>query len=223
MVEGENVKDEWISKYTFGNRAGIIAFSISGAMIAIEEDVDFFGVLLLGLITALGGGTLRDTLLGIAPSSNFYNYSGIVLSLFTAAMVFLIAYTHKEYYYNHVEKIEHINNVIDSVGLGIFSVYGVQVTLKTGYLTNVYLLVFMGMLTGVGGGLIRDMIVRRKPLIISKHIYAVAAILGSVCYLVCVSINIEEIAAVIVSVVFVVGIRMLATKKRLNLPKVKRI
>lgn len=203
-------------------QAGIIAFSISGAMIAIEEEVDFFGVLLLGLITSFGGGTLRDTLLGIVPSSNFYNYTGIALSLFTAAAVFLIAYTHREYYYTHVEKIRRINNVIDSVGLGIFAVYGVQVTWKTGGPANIFLLIFMGMLTSVGGGLMRDMIVMRKPLIISKHIYAVAAILGSACYLVCVYSNVEETIAVIVSVMLVVGIRMLAAGKKLNLPKVKR-
>ena len=203
-------------------QAGIVAFSISGAMIAIEEEVDLFGELFLGLITALGGGTLRDTLLGIVPSSNFYDYQGIALSLFTSFIVFVIAYTHRKYYYSHTEQIERINNVVDSVGLGFFTVYGVQVTIDAGYSTNVFLLIFMGMLTGVGGGLIRDIIVKRVPLIISKRIYAVAAIFGGVCYLILINSHIKDTGAIIISVLFVLIIRMFSTVKKLNLPKVKR-
>lgn len=203
-------------------QAGIVAFSISGAMIAIEEEVDLFGELFLGLITALGGGTLRDTLLGIVPSSNFYDYQGIALSLFTSFIVFLIAYTHRKYYSSHTEQIERINNVVDSLGLGFFTVYGVRVTMDAGYSTNVFLLIFMGMLTGVGGGLIRDIIVKRVPLIISKRIYAVAAIFGGVCYLMLVNSHLKETGAIIISVLFVLIIRMLSTIKKLNLPKVKR-
>lgn len=205
----------WIEK------AGIIAFSISGAMIAVEEAVDLFGVLFLGLITALGGGTLRDTLLGTVPSANFFDYQGIVLSLFTSLIVFIIAYTKRKYYYSHTDQIERLNNVVDSVGLGFFAVCGVQVTLEAGYSANVFLLAFMGMLTGVGGGLLRDVIVKRVPLIFSKHIYAVAAILGSICYIVLIS-KMNETAAVVFSVLLVVFIRMLSTQKKLNLPKVRR-
>lgn len=203
-------------------QVGIIAFSISGAMIAIEQEVDLFGVLFLGLITALGGGTLRDTLLGVVPSSNFFNYTGISLALFTAMGVFIIAYTHREYYYSHTEQIERITNVADSLGLGLFSVYGVQVTLDAGYADNYFLLIFMGMLTGVGGGLTRDIIVKKVPIIISKRIYAVASILGGTCYLFFIRNGAEEITSVIVSVLFVFSIRMLATYKKLNLPKVKK-
>lgn len=202
--------------------AGIITFSISGAMIAIEEEVDLFGVLFLGLITALGGGTLRDTLLGTLPASNFYDLQGILLSLITSLIVFLIAYIYRDYYFIHTGVIERINNVIDSIGLGLFSVYGVQVTLEAGIRTNVFLLLFMGMLTGVGGGLMRDIIVKRVPLILSKHIYAVAAIMGSACYLITIHNGMREKTAVLISVALVIVIRMLATQRKWNLPKVRR-
>ena len=100
--------------------AGIIAFSISGAMIAIAAGVDVFGVMLLGLITALGGGTLRDTLLGLVPSGNFYNYPEIILSVMTALVVFWIAYTHKNYYDSHAELLDRLNNVVDSIEFFLF-------------------------------------------------------------------------------------------------------
>ncbi|WP_180994700.1 trimeric intracellular cation channel family protein [Clostridium sp. chh4-2] len=204
-------------------KAGIIAFSISGAMIGVEEAVDLFGVLFLGLITALGGGTLRDTLLGTVPSANFFDYQGIVLSLFTSLIVFSVAYTKRKYYYSHMDQIERLNNVVDSVGLGFFAVCGVQAALEAGYSTNIFLLAFMGMLTGVGGGLLRDVIVKRVPVIFSKHIYAVAAISGGVCYIALIRSKMNETAAVIFSVLLVVFIRMLSTQKKLNLPKVRRI
>ena len=202
--------------------AGIIAFSISGAVIAIEEEVDYFGVMLLGLITSFGGGTLRDSLLGIFPSSNFYNYPGIFLSLITSTVVFVIAYLHREYYHIHIGKIKQINNAVDSLGLGLFAIYGVQITLETSDASNLFLVIFMGMLTGTGGGVLRDVIVRRKPVIISRYIYAVAAIVGSICYLICIYCRLSEPIAVTTGVILVFGIRMVATWKRLDFPKVKR-
>lgn len=214
--------NEFQSIFFFLEHAGVIAFSISGAMIAIDEELDLFGVLFLAIITALGGGTLRDTLLGRVPSPNFFDYSGITLSLLTAAIVFMIAYRNKEYYYSHEFEIEHINNIVDSIGLGFFTVSGVQVTLEAGYRSNYFLLIFMGMLTGVGGGLIRDVIAKRVPLILSKHIYAIASMLCSVCYLLSLNAGLNNTTAVIISVIFVVAIRMFSTLKRLNMPRVKK-
>lgn len=201
--------------------AGIIAFSISGAMIAIAAGVDVFGVMLLGLITALGGGTLRDTLLGLVPSGNFYNYPEIILSVMTALVVFWIAYTHKNYYDSHAELLDRLNNVVDSIGLGIFSVYGVQETLQSGCPRNFFLAIFMGMITGVGGGIIRDMMVQRMPMVISKHIYAVASLVGSACYFFCVVHGMQQSAAALLGAGLVFVIRMLATKLKLNLPRIR--
>ena len=202
--------------------AGIVAFSISGAMIAIEEETDLFGVILLGLITALGGGVTRDTLLGLAPSPNFFNYPNIILSVATSLMVFLFAYRHRRYYLDHTREFENINNIVDSLGLGLFSIYGVNMTMTAGYRSNLFLLVFMGVMTGAGGGLIRDVIVKRIPMIFSKHIYAIASIIGCLTYIFLLRLNVENGVAMSVSIIFVVFIRMVATVKKLDLPKVKR-
>lgn len=202
--------------------AGIIAFSISGAMIAVEEEVDLFGILLLGLITAMGGGVMRDVLLGLFPSANFYNYPGIIASLASSAAVFAIAYTNRDYYFRHTGRIAAINNVVDSLGLGLFSVTGAYTAMQAAGGENIYLLVFMGMLTGIGGGLIRDTIVGRKPVILTRHIYAVASILGSLCYLLLLAHGQRSGEASFYSVVLVVLIRMIATKKHWNLPRVSR-
>ncbi len=202
--------------------AGIVAFSISGAMIAIEEETDLFGVILLGLITALGGGVTRDTLLGLSPSPNFFNYPNIILSVATSLMVFLFAYRHRRYYLSHMREFENINNIVDSLGLGLFSIYGVNMTMTAGYRSNMFLLVFMGVMTGAGGGLIRDVIVKRIPMIFSKHIYAIASIIGCLTYIFLLQLNVENGVAMSASIIFVVFIRMVATVKKLDLPKVKR-
>lgn len=203
-------------------QTGVIAFSISGAMTAVEDEFDLFGVWLLGLLTALGGGMMRDTLLGLVPSGNFYNYTGIALSLVSSLLVFLVAYRNQDYYFSHAEEIENFNNAADAIGLGLFTVNGVQATLNAGFGDNLFLVVFMGMLTGVGGGLIRDIIAKRKPMIIRKHIYAVAALLGSLCYLYCISHGVEEIAAIMTSLLLVFFIRMLSARYKLNLPRIRR-
>ncbi len=205
------------------DKAGIVAFSISGAMIAIKEGTDLFGVILLGLITAMGGGVMRDTLLGLVPSSNFFNYPNIILSVVTSLLVFVLAYRQRKYYLSHTREIENITNIVDSLGLGLFSIYGVNMTMAAGYKTNLFLLVFMGVMTGAGGGLIRDVIVKRIPMIFSKHIYAIASIIGCLTYIFLLRASIENGIAMSVSIMCVVFIRMVATIKELDLPKVEKL
>ncbi|MDD3402364.1 MAG: trimeric intracellular cation channel family protein [Hespellia sp.] len=199
---------------------GVLAFSISGAMAAIEEKLDYFGVIFLGTITALGGGVLRDTLLGNLPPANFNNYHCIIISVVAATAVFLIAYITRDYYFSHMHLIEQINNCIDAVGLGVFTISGIQVAIETKFGYNVFLLVFMGMITGVGGGLLRDIIVGRKPLIFSKHIYALASIAGGVFYLICIYAGVKENLSLIISIVIIFAIRMLSAHFKWNLPRI---
>lgn len=200
---------------------GVFAFAISGAMVAIEEKLDYFGVIFLGIITALGGGVVRDTLLGKLPPQNFYNYHCIAISLITATVVFIVAYVTREYYFSHTPLIGRINNGVDAIGLGVFTVSGIQIAREAGFAHNVFLLVFMGMMTGVGGGLLRDIIVGRKPLIFSKHIYAVATIAGGIFYLVCLAAGVGESQALVVSIILIFVVRMLSSYFEWNLPKIK--
>lgn len=199
---------------------GVLAFAISGAMVAVEEKLDYFGVVFLGVITALGGGVLRDTLLGNLPPANFNNYRCIIISVIAATAVFIIAYVTREYYFSHAQLISQINNSIDAVGLGVFTVSGIQIARASTFGYNMFLLVFMGMITGVGGGLLRDIIVGRKPLIFSKHIYAVASIGGGAFYLLCIYFKWGESLSIIVSIIFIFVIRMLSARYKWDLPKI---
>ncbi len=199
---------------------GVIAFSISGAMVAIDKKLDVFGVIFVGIMTSLGGGVTRDILIGKLPPQMFENYRCIAVSVGTSIVVFILGYLTRDYYKKHVRVIETINNVFDAIGLGVFSISGIQIAVNTGFSYNKFLLVFLGMITGVGGGLIRDIIVGRTPVIFSKHIYAVAAILGGIGYLICRSMGIAEGIAAMGGIIAIFVIRMLSTYFKWNLPRI---
>ena len=161
---------------------GTIAFAISGAMIAIERKLDLFGVLFLGATTAIGGGIVRDLLLGQIPPKAFLNYVYMLTAVATAAAVFLLSYINSRREQPIRFLSDELLNFFDAAGLGIFSVIGVQHTINAGFGDNVFFCVFLGMLTGVGGGMLRDMMSQTTPAVLRKHIYALASIAGALCY-----------------------------------------
>lgn len=199
---------------------GTIAFAISGAMVALERRLDIFGVLLLGLTTALGGGCVRDILLGDTPPQMFRNADYVLVALGTSLVVFLWAYFAKDYYFGHVERIDRVNNIFDAIGLGVFSVVGVHASMAAGNADNAFMCVFLGMLTGVGGGVLRDMMSREIPMVLRKRVYAIASILGAACYWLLTHWGMYETFAGIIGGAMVFLIRMLATHYRWSLPKV---
>ncbi len=199
---------------------GVVAFSISGAMVAIDNRLDLFGVIFVSVMTSLGGGVTRDILIGKLPPQMFENYTCITISVAISLIVFIVVYVTRAYYKKHVKIIETINNVFDALGLGVFSIFGIQVAINTGFGYNKFLLVFLGMITGVGGGLIRDIIVGRTPVIFSKYIYAVAAILGGIMYLICCFMKISEGISTMAGIFVIFVIRMLSTYYKWNLPKI---
>ena len=199
---------------------GVIAFAISGAMVAIEEKLDVFGVVVLGFTTALGGGMLRDLMLGNLPSVNFYNYTAIALSIFVSIFIFVLASITSSWYRSHIFIIEKINNAADALGLGVFIVSGIQIALARGYGENLFLVIFSGLITGAGGGTIRDIMVGRKPVIFSRHIYAVAAIIGGMYFLACLHFRLPLAFSMTSSIVLVFVIRMLSAHYRWNLPRI---
>lgn len=203
---------------------GTIAFAISGAMIAIDRELDIFGVIMLGCVTACGGGILRDTILGQTPPQSFINPVYLTTSAVSAILVFLFtAYKHKRLSALHgphaVLDFDNVLNVIDAAGLGIFSVIGVQNTINAGYGGNAFFCVFLGACTGVGGGMLRDMMSNATPAIFRKHIYAVASIVGAIVYYYLMPYG--RGAAIIVTVILVIILRVLATHYRWSLPKIK--
>ena len=171
----------------FMEMAGTVAFAASGAMVGVERNMDIFGVSVLGVVTAVGGGMIRDIVLGIIPPNVFTNPVYALVATITSCVVFLAFYWKRQLLEGHMRRTyDRVMLVMDSIGLGIFTVVGVNTGIRSGYMDNVFLLVFLGTITGVGGGLMRDMMAGVPPYIFVKHIYACASIVGAV---VCVYMN----------------------------------
>ena len=199
--------------------AGTISFAVSGAMTAMEKKVDLFGVLFLGIVTALGGGIIRDITIGKVPPSAFENGKYMMLAAATALIVFFIAWFASEHYQNNVEILNAVNNIFDAAGLGIFTVIGMKTAIATGYGHNAFFTIFLGMVTGIGGGIIRDLMIREIPFVLRKRIYALASLFGGVIYYIFLRMNINDLIAVLISAGATFGLRMLATFFKWNLPK----
>lgn len=203
----------------FMEMAGTVAFAASGAMVGVERNMDIFGVSVLGVVTAVGGGMIRDIVLGIIPPNVFTNPVYALVATITSCVVFLVFYWKRQLLEGHMRlTYDRVMLVMDSIGLGIFTVVGVNTGIRSGYMDNVFLLVFLGTITGVGGGLMRDMMAGVPPYIFVKHIYACASIIGAI---VCVYMNrfVGNVEAMVVSSVVVVLIRYLAAHYRWNLPR----
>ena len=198
---------------------GTMAFSISGALIACSAGLDVFGVVFVGCITAFGGGILRDILLGITPPIAFSNYFIFLIAVISALGVFIIAYINKDKFSILKSKIDYVNNFFDAVGLAAFSVTGAQVGLSAGH--NALIVVIVGMITGVGGGIMRDIMIDTTPYVFKKHIYALASVWGSWFYYILRQYIDSVSIASAMAMLSVIVIRMAATKFRWSLPKVK--
>lgn len=187
---------------------GTIAFAMSGAFVAIEKKMDILGVVILGMTTAIGGGIVRDVLIGVFPPSGLSNPLYAIIAIVVSLIVF-------------IPKIRSLINLdsalmvfIDAVGLGAFTVIGCEAALS---FDNLWLQLFLGVLTGVGGGVLRDIFAAQKPMIFVKHFYATASFVGAVVYSILIPYN--SILAMIAGIIAIIILRMLAAKYKWHLPK----
>lgn len=195
---------------------GTVAFSISGAMIAIQKRMDIFGVIILGLTTAVGGGIIRDLVLGITPPATFQNPIYATCAIVTAIIVFLPVVQRLFHRYQRAYDIMMLT--MDSLGLGIFTVIGVQAAFSQSGSYSMFLMAFVGVITGVGGGVIRDIMAGNMPYIFVKHIYACASLVGAIsCVLLWKPLG--GAAAMAIGTILVVLIRFLSAHFRWSLPK----
>lgn len=199
---------------------GTVAFAISGSLAAVGAGLDIFGVVFTGCVTAFGGGILRDIITGNVPPRIFSDFPLFAFALITSVSVFVISYMKRKTFGSMREKIERINNFFDALGLAAFSVMGCTASLSA-FPGNGFLAVSMGMLTGIGGGIIRDLLLDSTPYVFKKHVYALASIAGSALYFLLTVYYIPEIYATVISFTLVVALRLLATKFRWELPKIK--
>ena len=187
---------------------GTVAFAVSGAFAAVRRDMDIFGVIILGLTTAVGGGVIRDLVLGLTPPRTFLHPIYALLSIAASVAVFLIArhgWTEKASGPYGITML-----VMDSLGLGAFTV-GEH---------GAFLLIFVGVVTGVGGGVLRDVLAGETPYIFRKHVYASASILGAVLCVLLRGLNLT--LAIALGMAAVVITRLLAAFFRWNLPHAGR-
>ena len=198
---------------------GAAAFAVSGAMAALEHEADIFGVIFLALVTALGGGVIRDRLLGVTPPKMFVSYVYLAVAAVAALVVFADAYIRREKYRKHRDKLDSINNMFDAVGLAVFTVSGMNTAMQQS--DNVLLILVLGMSTGVGGGMLRDMMINKMPKVLRKRVYAVASLLGGGVYYGLFALGVHETIAAVSGMALIIALRVLATVYKWNLPAIR--
>lgn len=194
---------------------GVLSFAASGAMTGLRKGMDLFGVCILGLTTAVGGGVLRDVILGSTPPATFQNPIYAAVAVITSLVLFL---PRVRRLLNRSQRLYDLAMLaMDTLGLGIFTVMGVQIAYTHVAEPTVFLLVFVGVVTGVGGGVLRDMMAGNTPYIFVKHVYASASLAGA---LVCVLFWLPglEVYAMGAGAVTVIVIRVLSAYYHWNLP-----
>lgn len=190
---------------------GTIAFAISGALLGCKKRLDYFGVVILSIITAIGGGIIRDVLVGNFPPKALKEPTYINMSIITAIVTI---FCHQELY-----NFRNIILLFDAVGLGVFTAMGANIALQKRMMQPL-IIITLSLLTGVGGGIIRDICVNEIPLVFRREIYAVASIIGALVFYFA-HIFLSGIYPLYISFAVTFIIRLLAITYSLHLPVIK--
>ena len=197
---------------------GIASAAISGTMVAIEKKCDAFGVVFLAIITALGGGALRDTMIGYLPPRMFTSYAYILTATAFSLAVFLTALYHHESYHANKDKLDQVNNWFDAIGLASFTVAGVDLTIASIGMDAPLTPILLGLVTGVGGGVLRDVLTGTMPRLLYKRIYALASLAGAVLYYVLLRLGLPSVLGAVLCMALIIALRFFATKYHWNMP-----
>ncbi len=201
---------------------GTIAFSVAGSLVAIRRELDIFGTVVVGGVTAVGGGCLRDILLGNLPPAMFRTPVYAIVAAIVSVIVFTAEYLFPAEKVLASKKYEFVVNIFDALGLAIFVVVGINSAISCGYGDNGFLAICVGVLTGVGGGIIRDLLVKTVPMILRKQVYALPAIVGGILYYFMTRAGVNEIICVVVTIILIMTVRILAALLKWNLPKIRQ-
>ncbi len=188
---------------------GTFAFAMSGAIAGVRKKMDIYGIIFLATVTAVGGGTLRDVLLGHVPPFIFRDYNYLYVSIFAALFVF--------FFHRLVEERFGLLLIMDAIGLGVFTVIGVSIGLdaKIGGLGAL----LMGVMTGTAGGMLRDVLQKEIPLVLEREIYASSCVAGGALFLLFEYFEISRDLSIFVSALLVFVVRFLSIRHRWNLPR----
>lgn len=201
---------------------GTISFAVSGALVAIRRRMDIFGVTVLAIVTATGGGILRDLMIGRLPPQAFMDPMYVGISAGTGVVSFIVMYLHPRLPQRVSTAYDKVMFWFDTLGVAAFTVDGVAVGLDSAHRDNLFLIVFLGVITGIGGGMIRDVLASRVPEVFQKHVYALAAILGAVVTGILARCGVDDQIGVICGFAVIVLLRFLAAHFRWNLPRVNK-
>ena len=189
---------------------GTMAFAISGIRLASARKFDWFGAYVVGLVTAIGGGTLRDVLLDLPA---FWMQNSIYLTVTALSLLFVI------FFGQYLIRLQNTFFIFDTIGLALFVVVGIQKTLMVGY--PFWVAIVMGTITGAFGGIIRDILINEEPLIFRKDIYAMACVIGGIFYWLSYKIGLNDVITQSISAAMVIITRLVAVKYHMSLPALK--
>lgn len=207
MMPTPNFTDTLLNVIEF---LGTFAFAISGIRHAAAKHFDWFGGFVCGIAVAIGGGTMRDVMLGLTP---FWMTSSIYIICTVLAQVFVIAFAH------YLKRLDNTWFFFDTLGLALFTIVGLQKTLDCGY--AFWVAIIMGCITGSAGGVIRDVLLNNVPVIFHKEIYAMASIIGGLAYWLLVELHVDMTVSVVVAFLLICAIRLFAVKYHITLPALK--
>ena len=189
---------------------GTLAFAISGIRHAAAKHLDWFGGFVCGFAVAIGGGTLRDVMLGLPP---FWMTSPLYIICTIVAQVFVISCT------KLLRPLDNAWFLFDTLGLASFTITGIQKTLECGY--PFWVAIIMGCITGAAGGVIRDVLLNKTPVVLRKEIYASASIFGGILYWMLDALRTNVAVTVVIVFLFIVIVRIFAVKYHISLPVLK--
>ncbi|MDY4853107.1 MAG: trimeric intracellular cation channel family protein [Prevotella sp.] len=191
---------------------GTFAFAISGIRHAAEKTFDWFGGYVCGIAVAIGGGTIRDVMLGTTP---FWMTSPFYMLCTALALVVVVVFS------RWIERLKNAWFVFDTLGLALFTIAGIQKSVAFGQ--PYWVAIIMGCITGAAGGVIRDIMLVREPVIFHKEIYAMASVAGGLAYWLTIHLDSSVELSAIISFTVTCVIRFLAVKYHLSLPKLKKL
>ena len=199
-----------MSVYFILEMLGTLAFAISGIRLASAKRFDWFGAYVVGFTTAIGGGTLRDVMLSMTP---FWMLDSIYLVVTAVALGIVIVLG------RYLIRLNNTFFIFDAIGLGLFTVVGIEKTLAAGFPR--WVAIIMGTLTGAAGGVLRDILINEEPLIFRKEIYALACVFGGVVFWACGQVGITGAVLQITTAAAVIALRIVAVHYGLKLPTLK--
>ena len=189
-----------------------MAFAVTGAFKAIEHKADIVGIIILATITGVAGGTIRDIKLGKTLPNSLIDPAYVIITVISAVILFFL--------YSKMRKHWNVFLKFDAIGLGVFTVIGATFAYNLVGM-NFLVIVLAGMLTAIGGGILRDIFVNQTPIVFVKELYASASFIGAVLFYFTLLVTNEIYAAMIIGLVITTTLRLVAMKYNWNLPRVK--